>query len=78
MKIEFRFNGDNQLFLIPETSKDTQLLNIFIGGSKTFKLSPSTGDMAIITATTDASQAVSIPVGRPDQSVQALSYPQSS
>jgi hypothetical protein len=74
MKIEFRFNGTSQLLLIPETSKDTQLLNMFIGEHKTFKLMPSTGDTAIITTTADVIVEGDIVAARQDLSQLSQSY----
>lgn len=48
MKVEFRFNGSNQIILIPESSKEKQLLYLVLEETKEFKVFPTTNDATIL------------------------------
>jgi hypothetical protein len=63
MKIEFRFNGNPQAILIPETGRDKQLLNLFATGASLIRLvsAPSSMPEALIF------EADSKEVGAPDK-----------
>lgn len=41
MRIEFRFNGTQQIILTPENKKDEQLVQLFVGGFKDIRLNTS-------------------------------------
>ena len=45
MNIEFRFNGAQQIILIPENNKDKQLLHLFCGENKSIKMVPPKSEM---------------------------------
>ena len=50
MKLEWRFNGSQQLFIIPEDKKDEQILQLFQGGHKMIKFltPPATQPTALV------------------------------